>query len=358
VITAVLLEALGRGDEAVRLLRAGHDQPGPSWQIPLLQFCTAVSLYRRGEWDDALAEVTAGLTSAEEFGVRLGTAWPHALNIMISTARGEHATARAWRDRAQTEVPPGALGMEWLAHATAMVDEASGDAEGALGMLRFVIDVALDRNAPAVVMNLSTDTARLARTFGDDELLDRVVDNLRTLSAKTRSPVVHAFHDWTVGWRRCDHATVERAAIVAADCGRHAEFARALHDAAVIAASTGRHDDARRLAATAFTWYERLRAQHLHARLRAELRAHGLSMRPRRSPPRPTIGWDALTDTERRIVELVGEGLANGTIADQLFVSRRTVESHLARVYQKLGFPRRAELVVAAREHRLASSSF
>jgi DNA-binding CsgD family transcriptional regulator len=116
----------------------------------------------------------------------------------------------------------------------------------------------------------------------------------------------------------------------------------------------GDQHDARRHARIAFAGYEGLRAQQLHARLRAELRSHGVSMRPRRSPPRPATGWDALTDTERRIVELVGDGLANGTIAEQLFVSRRTVESHLARVYQKLGFPRRAQLALAARDIRQA----
>src|SRR5690606_22144916 len=160
------------------------------------------------------------------------------------------------------------------------------------------------------------------------------------------SPVVHAFHDWVVGWHDCDHELVARAAATAAACGRYYEHARAHHDAAVIAAMNGATSDARRLAGVAFAGYERLRAQHLHARLRAGLRAVGVSMRPRRSPPRPPSGWESLPDTERRIVELVGDGLANSTIADQLFVSRRTVESHLARVYQKLDFPRRAELVV------------
>jgi DNA-binding CsgD family transcriptional regulator len=243
--------------------------------------------------------------------------------------------------------------MEWLAHAAAMVGEAGGDARGALDLLQFSIDIALERGAPAVVMNLSTDAARLARAFGDEALLDKIVENLVRLTAKTGSPVVHGFHKWTVGWQRCDHAAIERAAEAAKACGRRAEHIRAHHDAAVVAASVGNAHEARRHAQIAFAGYEHLRAPQLHARLRAELRTHGLSMRPRRSPPRPTTGWDALTDTERRVVRLVGDGLSNGTIAEQLFVSRRTVESHLARVYQKLGFPRRAELVLAARDNRL-----
>jgi DNA-binding CsgD family transcriptional regulator len=351
-IAAIMLDSMGRGDEALHLLRVAQDAPGPRWTRPLLQFGAAVTLYRRGKWDDALAEVAAGLASADEYGVKLGTAWPHALQVLISTARGDYTTARSWLDRARAEVPPASLGIEWLMHASAIVAEADGDQQGALDILRPTVEIALALRAPAVLMNLSPDTARLASTLGDRSSLAMVVDSLEALTGKTRSPVVHAFHDWATGWQRSDFTLVERAGLAAASYGRYAEHARAHHDASVIAAAAGELVDARRLAGVAFTGYEALRAQHLHARLRAELRARDLPMRPRRSPPRPTIGWEALTDTESQIVDLVGDGLANGTIAEQLFVSRRTVESHLARVYQKLGFTRRAELVVGVREHR------
>ena len=52
---------------------------------------------------------------------------------------------------------------------------------------------------------------------------------------------------------------------------------------------------------------------------------------------RPTSGWASLTPTERDVVRLVGEGLANNEIAARLFVSRRTVQTHLTHVYAKLG---------------------
>ena len=44
--------------------------------------------------------------------------------------------------------------------------------------------------------------------------------------------------------------------------------------------------------------------------------------------------------------------MTNGQVAELLFVSRRTVESHLIRVYQKLDVSRRAELVIAERNRR------
>ena len=66
---------------------------------------------------------------------------------------------------------------------------------------------------------------------------------------------------------------------------------------------------------------------------------------------RPTTGWNALTPTECDVVRLVSEGLANKDIAARLFISPRTVQSHLTHVYNKLGVSSRVQLVQeAARE--------
>jgi DNA-binding CsgD family transcriptional regulator len=66
---------------------------------------------------------------------------------------------------------------------------------------------------------------------------------------------------------------------------------------------------------------------------------------------RPTTGWGALTPTEHDVVLLVTEGLANKDIATRLFVSPRTVQSHLTHVYDKLGVSSRVQLVQEAARH-------
>src|SRR5262245_31960474 len=66
---------------------------------------------------------------------------------------------------------------------------------------------------------------------------------------------------------------------------------------------------------------------------------------------RPRFGWESLTATERRVVELIGEGLANRDIAADLFVSRRTVETHVSAAYRKLEVSSRVELARLALGH-------
>lgn len=59
---------------------------------------------------------------------------------------------------------------------------------------------------------------------------------------------------------------------------------------------------------------------------------------------RPSSGWKSLTPTESRLAELVAEGLTNPQIAEQLFVSRRTVQTHLYNIFAKVGVNTRTEL--------------
>jgi predicted ATPase/class 3 adenylate cyclase/DNA-binding CsgD family transcriptional regulator len=66
---------------------------------------------------------------------------------------------------------------------------------------------------------------------------------------------------------------------------------------------------------------------------------------------RPTSGWDALTPTEHDVVRLVSQGLANKDIATRLFISPRTVQSHLTHVYTKLGLTSRVQLAQEAARH-------
>jgi predicted ATPase/class 3 adenylate cyclase/DNA-binding CsgD family transcriptional regulator len=68
---------------------------------------------------------------------------------------------------------------------------------------------------------------------------------------------------------------------------------------------------------------------------------------------RPSHGWDSLTPSERRVVDLVAAGLPNGEIAAKLFVSLATVKTHLVHIYTKLDLRTRAELAATATRRAL-----
>ena len=69
------------------------------------------------------------------------------------------------------------------------------------------------------------------------------------------------------------------------------------------------------------------------------------AQRGRGERKRPTSGWASLTPMERDVVSLVREGLGNKDIGARLFISPRTVQTHLTHVYAKLGIASRVQLV-------------
>jgi DNA-binding NarL/FixJ family response regulator len=101
-----------------------------------------------------------------------------------------------------------------------------------------------------------------------------------------------------------------------------------------------RRADARQHLRAAVETFTRLDAAAWAERARAELRAAG------EATPRPEPGGLAgLTPQELRIAVAVSEGASNRQIAAQLFLSQRTVDYHLRKVFQKTGIASRAELV-------------
>ncbi|MCV6967384.1 LuxR family transcriptional regulator [Mycobacterium intermedium] len=75
------------------------------------------------------------------------------------------------------------------------------------------------------------------------------------------------------------------------------------------------------------------------------------AQRGRGERKRPSTGWASLTPAELDVVRLVSEGLGNKDIATRLFISPRTVETHLTHVYTKLDLSSRVQLAQEAARH-------
>ncbi|WP_026404789.1 response regulator [Actinomadura rifamycini] len=76
--------------------------------------------------------------------------------------------------------------------------------------------------------------------------------------------------------------------------------------------------------------------------------------RPEREPARPARPLEGVTGREREVLALVGRGLTNHEIADELVISVATAKAHVARLLAKLDARDRVQLVIIAYEHGLA----
>lgn len=116
------------------------------------------------------------------------------------------------------------------------------------------------------------------------------------------------------------------------------EYAKALADLGATLRRRGFARKARPHLQEALSLAGALHAAPLAENIRAELHAAGT--RPRGA----VTGLQALTPSERRVVDMATAGQTNRDIAQQLFISIKTVEVHLTNAYRKLGITRRREL--------------
>jgi DNA-binding CsgD family transcriptional regulator len=75
------------------------------------------------------------------------------------------------------------------------------------------------------------------------------------------------------------------------------------------------------------------------------------AQRGRGERKRPASGWGSLTPTECEVIRLVAQGLGNKDVAERLFISPRTVQTHLTHVYAKLNLTSRIQLTQEAARH-------
>jgi DNA-binding CsgD family transcriptional regulator len=212
-------------------------------------------------------------------------------------------------------------------HLRLMVFEAEGAADAKAAVL--LVRGALARAEHAKAAQLADSTQRLAHSRPADGAVGVAALHVRALV--DRDPVLL-------------DEVADRYQISLARAG-------AIEDAGLAWADGGRHDDAVARMRQAYDLYERLGDRPGMDRLRAELRAAGVRLRHWRRVARPASGWDSLTDTERRVADLVSSGLTNRQVASQVFLSTHTVAFHLRHIFWKLGVTSRVELARLAVHH-------
>jgi len=100
---------------------------------------------------------------------------------------------------------------------------------------------------------------------------------------------------------------------------------------------------------TALAAFDALGAQPMADHVRAVLRARGVARVPRGPQPTTRENPAGLTGRQLDVVTLMAQGMTNAEIADHLVLSVRTVDSHVAAAFDKLGARTRKDAVAKAR---------
>ncbi|MGC9666271.1 helix-turn-helix transcriptional regulator [Planosporangium sp. 12N6] len=337
LIRALCLTELDRFTEADAACgdgRAGGGHGGRTF-LTWHHLAGARANYLHGRWDDALAEIRAGLGAADCLGVAEGL---HSQAALIAIHRGEPDTY------AEALVRPDANPhWGWLRRAArALAWEREGDPERALQAL---FDAWTREPARTC---LAADVARLAAGTGERVRARTVAETVERITAHHGAAHVRATVALCRGVAGVDPTLLLAAAEAFAEGGRPLYEGYAYEEAAV-ALAAGNPVRARSALDSAVGCYERLGATWDADRAQARLRSAGIRRRYARR--RPKTGWDALTNTERRIVTLVVAGRSNPDIAAELYLSRRTVRNHVSHILAKLGLSSRVELAVSAYEN-------
>ena len=305
---------------------------------PTIHGNAALALFDAARWDDAQSEVDAGLLASEELNVNFSNDSLRGIGGLLAAYRDGKAFPGLFEDSRDATT----VFHDRRHFAAATLADLNDDPDEAFRVLTTLLDKddeSLDRMSLVLA---APDFVRLGLQLGRADQCDRVIAVLARFRSETDQPSVMA-SAWITGLLDAD---VDALVATASRHERMRPFnaARILHQAAVIAAARGDRARARELTSTSLDTYAAIGADHLARQLQRAMQQHRVRTKVS-SPRQERFGWESVTPTEREIIDLVAQGLSNQVIADQLVMSRRTVESHLNHVYGKVGITSRIELV-------------
>ncbi|MGW4791905.1 AAA family ATPase [Nonomuraea sp. NPDC004297] len=300
--------------------------------------------FRLGRWTEGAAHAVEGLRLSYETGQRGWTANFLAQSARFAAVRGEAAECRKLvrqtleialplRERVAAATATGALGL------LALGEDASGEAFTELMRL-------MDRGSPRsndfVAFAMLPDLVEAAVRAGHPEPARRVVAAMEPQTGGIRGPVALA--------RKHRHR-----AILADDAHAESHFRSALADGGLDQhpfdrartellygewlRRNHRRTEALPILRAAVETFEALGAAPWARRAVAQFRAAGGAV-PRKSRAVAAL----LSPQELEVSRLAAKGLSNREIGDRMYLSPRTVGSHLYRAFPKLGISARAEL--------------
>jgi len=185
----------------------------------------------------------------------------------------------------------------------------------------------------ALALMLGADAQDEALSLVRDELEDaRTVGQARGIGVALRA----------LGVLEGDRELLQEAVAVLESSPARLEHARALIELGAFLRRAGHRAASRNQLRAGLDIAVKDGAVRLAERARAELESSGARLRRER-----VTGRDALTPSELRVARLAAEGLTNNEVAQALFVTPKTIDTHLSRAYSKLGISSRRALAAA-----------
>lgn len=317
------------------------------WHRPLPHVGLGLLHFHAGRWPEASAHLAEAIREGEQVSTRWESWAARAHLSVMAIERGELSESSRHLDQVEVDdanTPHHSL--DAVLWARGLLAEALGRTEEAFRLLRRATELVIDYGVVSRLRWLAPDLMRIARQLGQASSCAHVADMLDEVSRRARIPYVTGAALRTRALLTDDAALARRAVELLGASQRPVDFAATCVDAARLAAGSGAQKEAAALLRTARRGYETIGAHGRVAALRTEMRAIGVFAGPDRR--RADSGPANLTPAERRIAELVAQGLSNPEIASALFVSRRTVETHLTHIFAKLGINSRVALAVRA----------
>ena len=346
-----LSSALQITDDAAR--RAERSPSGQGHRYRPL-WARGLILVELDQLEEARSTLQACIRLAEETGESYARVTGQAVRSLILLHRNDLPGAREAAQAAQAELAGTGprYRSHWAQWARALILEADGQADEAYAVLADCWDWCAQRGLALEYRVFGPDLIRLALAFGDRDRTRAVAAAVAGLAEKNQVPSLTGAALRCRGLASNDAETLAAAVQAYPPDTRPLELAGACEDAGAAYARHGDLDRARPLLAQALAIYERLDSGRDLARAEAALRQAGLRRGRRGRRGRPKFGWAALTPAERAVAGLVADGLTNPQIGARLYVSRRTVHTHLTHVFAKLDIASRAQLAAQVTRHQ------
>jgi DNA-binding CsgD family transcriptional regulator len=345
-----------RLDESAEALRTGRniaEEAGAPGDLTLNHNLYAMNRYLAGEWDDAVAEAEASLALAEETGVRAAIVSALSVIALVGLHRDDLAAAERALEEAEQELAvPGSIhfNAHWAMAARALLLEAGGDPTAAASLLGSAWDHLTAIGLQGAYRFLGSELVRLSLATGDRDRAAVVTESVERVADRAEVPTARGAALRCRGMLEKDPDILVQAVGAYREGPRSLATAWACEEAGSALGRDGRVEEGVPLLEEAVSAFEKVGAAREIARVESALRELGIRRGKRGARRRPASGWESLTPTEVEVVRLAAEALTNAEIGSRLFISRRTVETHLSHVFRKLGLSSRVELASQASE--------